>query len=51
MIKIRSSRVIEDYTEGLKVVCPRCSNTFGREFMLRGQIAYKLLGGQVFWRK
>jgi hypothetical protein len=51
LIKIRESRILENYTEGLNTKCPKCENVFGREFLFKGQPAYKVLSGQLYNKK
>lgn len=46
LVKCFIERISKDFTEELGV-CPRCQNQFGRETLIRGVPAIKIIGGKV----
>ncbi|WP_132319762.1 hypothetical protein [Pseudobacteriovorax antillogorgiicola] len=50
LVKCFKERIVEDYTSG-DGACPHCSQVFGREALIRGAPAFKIIGGKVFFKK
>ncbi|CEO99373.1 Yippee domain-containing protein [Plasmodiophora brassicae] len=48
LIKLRTSRIIEDFTLG-DGKCQQCGQTFARPFTLKGERAWQLVGGKSFF--
>jgi hypothetical protein len=46
LVKCFIERISKNYTEQLGV-CPNCESPFGRETMIRGVPAIKIIGGKV----
>ena len=46
LVKCFKERIRKDFTESLGV-CPKCQSQFGRETMIRGVPAIKIVGGKV----
>lgn len=46
LVKCFLQRITKDYTQQLGV-CPSCDIQFGREAMIRGTPAIKIIGGKV----
>lgn len=46
LVKCFIERIVEDHTT-TKCHCPGCGQQFGRETMIRGTPAYKIISGKV----
>ncbi|MCL9776631.1 hypothetical protein [Vibrio methylphosphonaticus] len=46
LVKCFKERITEDYTRSLGV-CPHCDSVFGRDTLVRGTPAIKMVGGKV----
>ncbi|MCW8345561.1 hypothetical protein MD535_05985 [Vibrio sp. ZSDZ65] len=46
LVKCFKERITEDYTNDLGV-CPDCDSVFGRDTLVRGTPAIKMVGGKV----
>ena len=47
LVKIYDERIVKDYTEGNKQHCQQCGEQFGREALVHGRLAYKVISGKV----
>jgi len=47
LVKCYVSRIISDEAKG-QLVCPKCSNEFARQILIRGKPANKLIKGKFF---
>jgi len=50
-VKCFRIRIAEDFTNGRFTHCAGCDAEFSRETMIRGEPAYKIIGGKVFVKK
>ncbi|USD63730.1 hypothetical protein J4N45_22445 [Vibrio sp. SCSIO 43140] len=46
LVKCFKERITEDYTSALGV-CPDCESVFGRDTLIKGAPAIKMIGGKV----
>ncbi|MCG9628159.1 hypothetical protein [Vibrio mediterranei] len=46
LVKCFKERIAEDFTDELGV-CPQCASVFGRDTLIRGTPAIKMVGGKV----
>ncbi|MEW6991170.1 hypothetical protein AADZ91_10815 [Colwelliaceae bacterium 6441] len=46
LVKCFKERIVQDYTLAA-CRCPKCNNEFSREVLIRGVVAYKMIGGKV----
>jgi hypothetical protein len=46
LVKCFKERITEDYTSNLGV-CPSCNSVFGRDTLIRGTPAIKIVGGKT----
>lgn len=46
LVKCFIERIVEDHTKAA-CICPECDVVFGREMLIRGTPAYKIIGGKV----
>lgn len=51
LVKCFVERIVEDYTTGEELECPKCGVQFARRAMIRGRPANKIVGGKVFFQK
>jgi hypothetical protein len=49
LVKCFKERISTDFTTQA-CVCPKCSQIFARETLIRGVAAYKMIGGKVFFK-
>lgn len=47
LIKCYKERIVKDFTNG-DLKCPKCGNNFGREAIIHGKPAVKIVQGSVY---
>mmetsp|Transcript_12442 Transcript_12442/g.37551 ORF Transcript_12442/g.37551 Transcript_12442/m.37551 type:complete len:123 (+) Transcript_12442:47-415(+) len=50
LVKVYHERIVEDKTNGVFTMCPKCGMCFARETMIHGKRAFKIIGGKVRMR-
>ncbi|WP_144392770.1 hypothetical protein [Pleionea sediminis] len=49
LVKCFKERISKDFTK-VPATCPECEQVFGRETLIRGTPAFKMIGGKVFMK-
>lgn len=49
LVKCFKERITIDFTK-TACICPNCEQAFARETMMRGVVAFKMIGGKVFFK-
>ena len=49
LVKCFKERIVDNFTK-TPCICPQCEQVFGREQLIRGTPAFKMIGGKVFMK-
>eukprot|EP01147_Barroeca_monosierra_P006056 gene6056-9154_t len=49
LVKVFLHKIVEDYTQQLRGVCPTCGAIFARPAIIKNRHANKIISARVFW--